>query len=122
MIKFKILKEVGLMTISQYAEGGMPAIMYYNNQGELLFTLTVNLPQHNWFLNDWEFFAKTWSENAMVTPDLMLSGHFADTGRKVKTGHVDAEIWVLTNRGQAMVTELKMDHLFTGRVPNGKGN
>lgn len=54
-------------------------------------TITVNLP--NDYLDEGEFFVKTWAENEDITAILKQSDIFIDTGRRVSTGFVQAEVW-----------------------------
>jgi hypothetical protein len=42
-----------------------------------------------------QFFAKTWSENEPLREPALASGLFEDTGARVKTGFVQAEVWRL---------------------------
>lgn len=59
--------------------------------GEPFGTLTVNLPDDK--LDEGEFFVKTWSENEGLAKSCMNSGAFIDTGKRVKTGYVEAQVW-----------------------------
>ena len=74
--------------------GGRPAITIVTEYGEPFATLTVNLPDEP--LEDGEFHVKTWSENKPIADLLRDSIHFEDTGKRVSTGFVEAEIWRLT--------------------------
>jgi len=56
-----------------------------------LAILTVNLPEED--LSDGEFFVKTWGENEEISVEALASGLFIDTGRRVKTGHCEAQVW-----------------------------
>lgn len=40
-----------------------------------------------------EILVKTWSENEEIAKDMLNSGWFEDTGRRVKTGYVEAQVW-----------------------------
>lgn len=53
--------------------------------------LTVNIPEEE--LADGEFFVKTWSENEPVAASALKSGLFVDTGRRVKTGYTEVQVW-----------------------------
>lgn len=53
--------------------------------------LTVNLPEEE--LAEGEFFVKTWSENKGIAAAALASGLFEDTGRRVATGRVEAQVW-----------------------------
>jgi len=53
--------------------------------------LTVNLSEEE--LSDGEFFVKTWGENEEISVEALASRLFIDTGRRVKTGWVKAQVW-----------------------------
>ena len=53
--------------------------------------LTVNIPEATLFPG--EFLVKTWSENEEIAADCLRSGLFVDTGKRVKTGWVEAQVW-----------------------------
>jgi hypothetical protein len=57
--------------------------------------LAVNLPQEE-IQND-EFFASTYEENAELREPLLASGLFKDTGRRAKSALVELELWKLTS-------------------------
>ena len=57
--------------------------------------LSVNLPESQAALKPGEFFAKTWSENAQIAEMALATGLFEDTGRRVPTGYVEAQVWKL---------------------------
>jgi|SRR5579862_1416045 len=85
-----------LMQMGRYPIGGATYIQLVGKDkypGEPIATLTVNLPNNNKMLNKGEFFVKTWSENEMIANDALKSGLFVDTGRRVETGYVEAQIW-----------------------------
>jgi len=54
-------------------------------------TLTVNIP--GTFLEKDEVLIKTWSENEPIANFLRNGDIFEDTGKRVRTGYVRAEIW-----------------------------
>jgi hypothetical protein len=54
-------------------------------------TITTNIPVLE--LKRGEFPVKTWSENEILRTPLLASGLFVDTGKRVPTGFVDAELW-----------------------------
>lgn len=56
-------------------------------------TLTVCVPGTRLLEN--EILVKTWSENSEWAPQLLQYG-FEDTGRRVKTGYVEAQVWKRT--------------------------
>ena len=54
--------------------------------------LTVNIPP--WIpLNDREILVKTWTENESWVPLILENGPFRDTGRRVPSGWVHAQVW-----------------------------
>lgn len=69
------------------------AITLYMKLGGRYGVLTVNLPDEK--LEHNEFFVKTWSENQTLAKACRESKLFIDTGKRVKTGHVIAEVWKL---------------------------
>ena len=46
-------------------------------------------------LDEYEFFAKTWSENGEIAEEARASGHFLDTGR-TSGDVVNGRIWTFT--------------------------
>ncbi len=99
------MKTIG--TIKAYGEnlrlvldsykGGARAIRVVHDDEELgeepYGVLTVNLP--GTALGEDEILVKTWSENEPFRAPALASGLFEDTGRRVPTGFVAAEIWRL---------------------------
>lgn len=79
------LDMVGEIELAQYRNNDRIAITISGAR------LTVNLPGYH--LGDGEFFVKTWSENELIIDDIRKSGLFENTGRRVKTGFVEAEVW-----------------------------
>lgn len=86
-------KNYGSVRVQQgyYQHGGHLAIKLIANEGTVAAVLTVNIPGLK--LRPGEFFVKAWSENALIAADALASGLFVDTGRRVATGHVKAQIW-----------------------------
>lgn len=78
---------------TEYMNGRI-AIQLNSVGGTPFATLSVNLPSEP---NPPEgcFWAKTWSENAPLRSPALRSGLFEDTGRRVQTGFVLAELWRL---------------------------
>jgi hypothetical protein len=83
---------------SKYIGGGRLALVGLREDGDLYARLTVNLPNEP--LDKGEFFVKTWSGNEQFARDAMATGKFINTGRKVPTGFVMAEIWKLADPGE----------------------
>lgn len=88
-----------VLDFRKYGDGGRLAIRLLEfeawtaGQFSPIATLTVNLPDSP--LEDGEFFVKGWSENAEIIEDCRKSGLFIDTGKRARTGFVQAEIWRL---------------------------
>lgn len=70
--------------------GGAPAIQLVDGE-EPFYMLSCNVEAAS--LNDGEFALRSWSQNEQVVSAALHSGHFADTGRRVKTGGVVTPIW-----------------------------
>lgn len=70
---------------------GRLALQLFSDMHGMIATLTVNLPEEH--LEDGEFFVKGWSENEVIIPDVLASGVFEDTGKRVHTGYVRASVW-----------------------------
>lgn len=83
----------GLATVrtSTYSHGGATAVVLECENGEPLATLSVNVEGAK--LGEGEFLAKTWSENEEIAKAALDSGLFEDTGRRVPTGWVEAQVW-----------------------------
>jgi hypothetical protein len=77
--------------LAPYAEGKRVALVALDQTGEQVGVLTTNLPEIP--LEAGEFFVKTWSENEELAKAAMESGWFNDTGKRHKTGFVEAQIW-----------------------------
>lgn len=80
------------VTKSTYAVNEALAVELFDNQGEPIAVLSVNLPEESYLLGPNEFFVKTWSENEEIARDALASGLFHATGRT--SGHgLSAPIW-----------------------------
>lgn len=85
-----------LLHRSFYQDGGAPAMTLIGIDeypGEQIATLTVNIPGARIACD--EFLVKTWSENEQIAADALASGLFEDTGRRIATGYVEAQVWKL---------------------------
>jgi len=76
--------------LKQY-ENGRTAVILNGPLGAMV--LSVNLPNEP--LEDEEFFVKGWSENEEIIED--CRPYFIDTGKRVPTGFVTAEVWRFKN-------------------------
>jgi len=70
---------------------GRPAIFAKSKYGEPIGKLTVNIPEVA--LKDAEICVKTWSDGEELSEACRQLDIFEDTGRRVPTGWVEAEIW-----------------------------
>jgi hypothetical protein len=93
MVIGHIQTNFGLATVitSTYQHGGATAIVMELQDGEPLCTLSVNIEGVK--LPEGTFLAKTWSENAEIAKAALDSGLFEDTGKRVPTGFVEAQVW-----------------------------
>ena len=55
----------------------------------------VNIPEVR--LEDKEIIIKNWSENSVFIEKIRKCGYFTDTGKRIPTGYVEAEIWKLNS-------------------------
>lgn len=88
------------LTFKRYAEGDRVAISAWEVDSvgrvqEPFGTLTTNLPHAP--LEPREILVKTWSENESWVPGLLVKMPevFRDTGKRVRTGFVTAQVWEL---------------------------
>jgi hypothetical protein len=92
---------------SFYTLSKSPAIELVLADGEPFGTLTVNIPEalevHKEKLGDMEIVVKTWSENEALAEAALKTGLFEDTGRRISTGFVLAQIW----RVKAVATNMR---------------
>ena len=79
------------LDVRQYGMGGRTAIVAMCDEG-VYGKVTVNDPEVT--LAEGEILVKTWMENEWV-PQLLeqLPGNFRDTGRRVRMGYAEAQIW-----------------------------
>jgi len=82
----------GRVVLGFYANGAL-AVQLIADDGEVITKLSVNLVDEAHTLGEKEFFAKVWSDNERIAPAALASGLFEDTGRRVKTGFVEAQVW-----------------------------
>jgi hypothetical protein len=91
--RFKASGYVLLVKRGWYQNNRM-AIMLQTSDGVPFATLSVNLPNEP-APPEGCFWAKTWSENQPLRAPALASGLFEDTGRRTRTGFVQAELWRL---------------------------
>lgn len=78
-----------------YAGGNLAIELVSTQDGERFGVLTVNLPESIELGQRGEIAVKTWNENQPLREPALASGLFVDTGRRIPTGHVEAEVWRL---------------------------
>lgn len=90
-------KSFGIAEIhkTRYTNGRLAIKLIDHEDGSNIATITVNLPEVK--LAPGEFCVKGWSENREIIEDCRQSGLFIDTGKRIPTGFVQAEIWKETN-------------------------
>jgi hypothetical protein len=74
-----------------YGNGRTAILLVSAENGQPVCTLTVNLPEKA--LQEGEFFVRVSEENADIAEEARESGLFEDTGRRVTTGFIQAEVW-----------------------------
>jgi len=93
MVIGHILTNHGLATVitTTYQHGGATAVVMELENGERLCTLSVNIEGTK--VPEGAFLVKTWSENAEIAKVALESGLFEDTGKRIATGFVEAQVW-----------------------------
>jgi len=77
--------------ITLYKTGGTAVIL--TQDGQRFAILSVNFPFPEVELEHNEFAVKTWSENEEIAADALASGLFVDTGKRIRSGYVEAPVW-----------------------------
>lgn len=77
------------LVVDKYHNGRLAIVI--GERSEPIGVLTVNLPLAH--LEDGEIIVKAWSENEQLAADALLSGQFIDTGKRIPTGYVEAQVW-----------------------------
>jgi len=72
------------LVTARYADGRPALILVDMRTGEPQWKISVNMPEID--LADGEYIIKTWSENEPVIDQVMGTGLFVDTGRRVTCG------------------------------------
>jgi len=78
-----------------YQHGNEPVLKVLSPDGGLYAVVSVNVTDKNEPLQPGEYCIKTWTENEMISKALRESGLFEDTGKRHRTGFVEAEVWKL---------------------------
>jgi len=97
--KFQTNYGMGMVYLSAYCyDPKFPAIVINSLHGEPIATLTVYI--EGVVLQDGELLVKTWSENERIAQQALESGLFEDTGKRVPTGFVEAQVWRFADKGE----------------------
>lgn len=75
----------------RYTNGRVVIQLVLASDPDYRLTLTINIAHAE--LESGEFCVKTWAENEELARAALASGLFEDTGKRVVTGFVDAEVW-----------------------------
>ena len=81
--------------VSHYHYGKNVAIALITEMKEPMAELTVNMPHNPILLPKNHFHVKTWSENKPIAKACIESGLFIDTGKRMKTGFTETQIWTI---------------------------
>lgn len=80
--------------VGRYPVGGAIAVqLVCADMGEPLGIFSTNLVPYGAKLDETEFCAKVWSENAPLVEPMLACGLFEDTGRVEPTGYLLAPVW-----------------------------
>lgn len=86
-------EEVSIQTTT-YSADNSPAVELYDEDGMPYATFSVCIPGSQ--LQPGEVLVKTWSENEDLREPMLATGLFEDTGRRVSSDFVTAEVWRFT--------------------------
>jgi hypothetical protein len=81
-----------------YTDGNL-AILLTDDMGGPLAKLSVNLPEHSEFLEENQFFAKTYAENEEIAKDALKSGFFRELDKAIMSGWVTFPVWEVIENG-----------------------
>lgn len=93
-LTFAVGKDMVRLREYQYANGRMALRVITATTGEPYATLTVNVPEA--MIAEDELIVKAWGENEDVARAALATGLFVDTGRRLSTGFMEAQVWKLT--------------------------
>jgi len=110
--------EVLYIDETRYSDNGRLALHIYCKTGPYA-VLTVNLdPVKMAILEPGEIMVKAWSENSMLVPYALASPYFTDTGKRVPTGFVEAQVWTYNPNAMADIGRQETAHdTQTGNSP-----
>jgi hypothetical protein len=80
-----------VLRTGEYDSGRLAIFAVTAETGEPYGTLTVHLPDEG--IDEGFVHVKTWGGNKPMARGALDSGAFEDTGKRVPTGHVEAEVW-----------------------------
>lgn len=80
---------------ASYSNGRI-AITLVCSDGEPWGTFSVNLPDSP--IEADEVIVKAWGENEALRAPMLATGLFEDTGKRIETGFVEAEVWRMRSR------------------------
>lgn len=84
-------KYIVQMVAGWYEDGTRGIQLIVVEDGSPFGKLTVSVPGTK--LADDEILVKTWSENEPLAQAILPLGFFEDTGKRVRTGRVEAHVW-----------------------------
>lgn len=82
----------GTLDLAKFAyNNNVPALLLYDDEGELYMTVSVNLPEHATKLKPNQTFIKNWSENQGILEALQEQNIIGPVLFSVPTGFVEAQ-------------------------------
>jgi hypothetical protein len=81
--------------VGHYRNGRIAVELIDAETSEPFATLTINIPEAT--ASDNEIIVKTWTENEQVAKAAYDSGLFLDTGKRISSGFVQAQVWKIRN-------------------------
>ncbi len=84
------------ISMERYLNNNAMAITIYcidNSIVEPYLDVTTNIDEANTILEDNQILVKTWSENEKYIDELLNSGYFKDTGKRIPINLVVAHVW-----------------------------
>ncbi len=92
--RFTYNNETLEIQVRRYYETNAIAIVLDSESGPYA-KLTVNIPET--ILEDKEILVKTWAENEGIAKKILQYPMFIDTGKRIPTGYVEAQIWKISD-------------------------
>ena len=94
-VEFKIEGTPVEFEVKTYSNNEPAVLIICKDDGSRYGVLSVNLPDIT--LEPDEFAVKTWSENEELSIAAMETGLFEDTGKRIPSEFVKAQVWKLKN-------------------------